>query len=306
MHKPVMLNELAELMGIRAGGTYVDGTLGAGGHAEAILERAGPGSRLLGIDRDADAVARAAGRLSKWASRCVLEQGDFADMVAMAERWSLEHVDGVVLDLGLSSDQLDAPDRGFSFQQEGPLDMRMDRRQPLTAADLVNREDERTLADLLFTLGEEHAARRIARLIVEERRRAPISTTTQLANLVTRAKGQRGRLHPATKTFQALRMAVNRELESLAAGLEGALRLVSVGGRVGVITFHSLEDRAVKQAFAKHVGRWESLQAGGRAWRGEAPPVRRVTRKPVTPSREEIRANPRARSAKLRVVERTG
>ena len=228
MHQPVLLEEVIELMGIKPGGRYIDGTVGAGGHAEAIMEIAGFGGRLLGIDRDAAALARTAERLSMWGSGCALEQGDFADMIAMAERHDLKDVDGILLDLGMSSDQVDAPERGFSFLQDGPLDMRMDFTQELTAVKLVNETEERTLADILWRLGEESASRRIAKLICSERQQSPIETTGQLADLVIRAKGgRRGKIHPATKTFQALRMAVNSEQESLEAGLEAALNLVA-------------------------------------------------------------------------------
>ena len=305
MHQPVLLEEVIELMGIKPGGRYIDGTVGAGGHAEAIMEIAGFGGRLLGIDRDAAALARTAERLSMWGSGCALEQGDFADMIAMAERHDLKDVDGILLDLGMSSDQVDSPERGFSFLQDGPLDMRMDFTQELTAAKLVNETEERTLADILWRLGEESASRRIAKLICSERRQSPIETTGQLADLVIRAKGgRRGKIHPATKTFQALRMAVNSEQESLEAGLEAALNLVAPRGRVAIISFHSLEDRVVKHGFARHVGKWESLPAGGRRWVGERPVARWITRKPVTASDKELMENPRARSAKLRVVER--
>lgn len=305
MHRPVLLDEVIELMGIKPGGRYIDGTVGVGGHAGAILEKAGFGGRLFGIDRDAAALARTAERLATWGSGCALEQGDFADMIAMAERHDLKDVDGVLLDLGMSSDQVDSPERGFSFLQDGPLDMRMDFTQDLTAAKLVNETEERALAELLWRLGEEPASRRIAKMICEERARRRIETTGQLAEIVSQAKGgRRGRIHPATKTFQALRMAVNSELESLEKGLEAALTLVAPGGRVAVISFHSLEDRVVKHGFARHVGKWESLAAGGRRWVGDRPVARWITRKPVMASEKELAENPRARSAKLRVVER--
>ena len=249
MHQPVLLEEVIELMGIKPGGRYIDGTVGAGGHAGAILEKAGFGGRLLGIDRDAAALARTAERLSMWGSGCALEQGDFADMIAMAERHDLKDVDGILLDLGMSSDQVDSPERGFSFLQDGPLDMRMDFTQELTAAKLVN-ETERAdscRSPLAARRGVGVAADRETDLR-RERSAEPIETTGQLAEIVSEAKGgRRGRIHPATKTFQALRMAVNSELESLETGLEAALNLVAPGGRVAIISFHSLEDRVVKQ-----------------------------------------------------------
>ena len=306
MHQPVLLNDVIELMNIKPGGAYIDGTIGAGGHSEEILRRTGAEGRLLGIDRDADALAEIC---RKWTGKVpghwVLEHGNFADMVAMAQRNEISAVDGILLDVGFSSDQVDAAARGFSFMREGPLDMRMDRSQSLTAEELVNGSGESELAGMIRKYGEEPAAGRIARAIVRERRVNSLRTTTQLAAVVETAKGgRRGGLHPATQTFQALRIVVNDELGSLARGLEGALSLLAAGGRLAVITFHSLEDRLVKQFFVQHAGRWESLQEGGRRWVGEHPAVKRITRKPHTASPEEIETNPRARSAKLRVIER--
>lgn len=305
MHVPVLLRETIEAMGIRAGGTYIDGTVGNGGHAAAILERAGPRGRLLGIDRDGETLPRAAERLSRAGGWYRLEQGNYADMKTLGLRNGIEQADGILLDLGMSSEQVDDAARGFSFQQDGPLDMRMDRSQGPSAAELVNGLDEAALADLLWQLGEEPMSRRIARRIVEERAREPLRTTGRLADIVARSKGgRRGRIHPATQTFQALRMAVNQELESLDKALAAAPDLLAPGGRLAVISFHRLEDRRVKAAMAAHVGRWESLPAGGRRWVGERPVLRWVTRKPVACSEEERGANPRARSAKLRVAER--
>ncbi|MFH0909031.1 MAG: 16S rRNA (cytosine(1402)-N(4))-methyltransferase RsmH [bacterium] len=305
MHKPVLLREVIDLMQVREGGSYVDGTLGGGGHAEAILQQAGDRGRLFGMDRDEDAIARTRQRLAVFGSRCTLVHGNFSDMIALAQTHGFDPVDGVLLDLGMSSNQVDDAARGFSFLRDGPLDMRMDRSQGETAADVVNGLAAEDLADLLWRLGEESASRRIARMIVEERASGPIRTTAHLADVVSRAKGGRhGRIHPATQTFQALRMAVNREMEAVEQGVEAAVRLVKQNSRVAVITFHSVEDRLVKQIFARHEGMWESLQAGGRAWRGEQPAVRRVNRKPVVATDEEREENPRARSAKLRVVER--
>ena len=312
MHKPVLLREAIDLMQVREGGSYIDGTVGGGGHAEAILQQAGSSGRLLGMDRDEEAIARTRQRLSVFGSRVVLVHGNYSDMISHAHTHGFDQVDGILLDLGMSSDQVDDAARGFSFLRDGPLDMRMDRSRGETAADFVNRLGPEDLADLLWQLGEESASRRIARMIVAERDVSPIRTTAHLADVVARAKGGRhGKAHPATQTFQALRMAVNRELEGVEQGVESAIKLVrapstslGAGGRVAVITFHSVEDRLVKQIFAKHEGKWESLQAGGRAWRGEHPAVRRVTRKPVVAADEELESNPRARSAKLRVVER--
>ena len=305
MHQPVLLDEVLELIGIRGAGDYVDGTLGSGGHTAVLLHRMGSGGRVLGIDRDEAALERVRARMGVSAGRLILAQGDFGDMVSIAQDHGVDRVDGVLLDLGMSSDQVDTPDRGFSFLQEGPLDMRMDRRQSLTAAELVNTASADELMACFRTLGEEPMAGRIVRAIVADRQGRPFQTTGQLAGLVERVKGgRRGRIHPATKVFQALRMAVNHELDSLTRGLDGALRLVREGGRVAVISFHSLEDRIVKHFFSRHAGRWESLAAGGARWVGELPRMRLVTRKPVTASEEELVRNPRARSAKLRVAER--
>jgi len=306
MHRPVLLSETMELLDVREGATYVDCTVGSGGHAEAVLERAGTRGRLLGLDRDSEALARAAERLGRWRSRCVLEHADLGDLARVAREKELADVDGVVMDLGLSSEQLADPSRGFSFQTDGPLDMRFDRTGGETAQAFLQRVTERELVELLRAQGETRWARRIAKAIIRAREEKPIATTAELARIVERAKeGRRGaRLHPATKTFMAVRMAVNRELESIERGVRAALELVKIGGRVAVITFHSTEDRLVKRLLASHVGSWESLASGGRRWRGEEPAVTWINRKPVTPQAEEIEQNPRARSAKLRVVER--
>ncbi|MDI6775109.1 MAG: 16S rRNA (cytosine(1402)-N(4))-methyltransferase RsmH [Verrucomicrobiota bacterium] len=309
-HQPVLLDEALDLLNVKPGGTYIDGTVGSGGHAAAILDRAGPGGFVLGIDRDQDALKRAeqtlAGRFGRGTRNYDLARGNYSEMTRLARERGLNRVDGVLLDLGVSSEQLDGAERGFSFDKDGPLDMRMDRAEPLTAADLARDLSEEELARLIRELGEDRRARAIARAIVKERAQAPIRTTAKLAGLVERAiGGRRGRIHPATRTFQALRMRVNRELECLRHGLDAALATLAPGGRLAVIAFHSLEDRTVKRFMADHAGRWESLPAGGRAWRGSAPAARLVTRKPVTPSAGEIERNPRARSAKLRVAERT-
>lgn len=292
-------------MGLRKGGVYVDGTLGSGGHAGAVLERIGPDGFLLGIDRDAAAVERSKARLAGWGARCRVVQGNYADMGEIAGGLGIKAVDGILLDVGFSSDQIEQAERGFSFMNDGPLDMRMDPSQGMTAADFVNRAGEQMLIDVLREYGEEPSARRIAGAIVEGRKTRPFSTTLQLAQTVEQATGgRRGRIHPATRTFQALRIEVNGELENLRRGLECGVALLKQGGRFGVISFHSLEDRIVKRFFVSHAGRWESLQAGGRKWVGEEPAVGFVNKKPAIASDEENAENPRARSAKLRVVER--
>ena len=293
------------MLDVRPGKTYIDGTVGSAGHASGIVDSVGEGGFLLGIDRDAEAVERAKARLPAGARHCRIVHGNFSDMARHAGEAGLSEVDGVLLDVGVSSDQLAAPARGFSFDRDGPLDMRMDTTRGETAAELVARLSEQELAEVLRTYGEERRARSIARAIVSARRRGPIRSTLELAGIVeSAAGGRRGRLHPATRTFQALRIAVNRELESLEVGLEAGLGLLAEGGRMAVISFHSLEDRIVKHTFREHAGRWESLPAGGRTWQGREPRVRLLSKKPVRPSEAEIARNPRARSAKLRVAER--
>jgi len=286
-HLPVLLEETLELVAVRPGGLWVDGTVGLGGHAAAVLRATAPDGRLLGLDRDGESLARARGRLAEFGERVRLEQADYREI---PERLDGEMASGILLDLGVSSAQLDEAERGFSFQAEGPLDMRMDRSRGQTAADLVNRLREKELADLLYTCGEEPASRRIARAIVFARERRPIATTTELADVVRRAapRGRRPGLHPATRTFQALRIRVNRELDDLGPALERIASCLSPGGRMVVIAFHSLEDRAVKEAF-------RALSARG---------YRVLTRKPVRPGETEVRLNPRARSARLRGVSR--
>jgi 16S rRNA (cytosine1402-N4)-methyltransferase len=286
-HVPVLLAEALELLAVRPGGLFVDGTVGLGGHAAAVLRASGPDGRLLGLDRDGETLERARARLAEFGERVRLEQGDFREIPG---RLGGERADAILLDLGVSSVQLDEAERGFSFQAEGPLDMRMDRSRGVTAADLVNRMREKELADLLHECGEEKASRRIARAIVFARERRPIATTTELADIVRRAAPRRrpGGLHPATRTFQALRIRTNGELEGLGEAIERAASCLRPGGRLAVIAFHSLEDRAAKEAFRSLAGRG----------------FRILTRKPVRPGEAEVRANPRARSARLRAVSR--
>lgn len=300
----MLLAEALDALAVKPGGTYLDATVGGGGHAEAILERVGLLGRLLGIDRDPAALAVAQARLSRFPN-AVLARGAFSSMIELARANGMEAVDGVLLDLGVSSFQLDQAERGFSFQREGPLDMRMDPDGPTTAADLVNRAGEAELADWIRRFGEEPMARRIARQIVAARAKGPIRTTTELAAIVERAKGgHRGRIHPATKTFQALRMVVNDELAELEAGLEAAVRLLKPGGRLAVIAFHSLEDRLVKQRLSRHIPRRVSLAEGGEREEFVPPRLRWVFKGARMPGEEEVARNPRARSARLRAVER--
>ncbi len=304
IHQSVLLDETLERLSVLPDGRYIDGTLGSGGHAEGVLRAAGSGARLLGIDRDQEALVRSEVRLKGWSDQCVLAHGDFRHMAEIARENGFSTVDGILMDVGVSSDQLATAGRGFSFMADGPLDMRMDASQGQTAAQLLAEIDEGSLSRVIRDFGEDHAARRIARAIVRAREEAPIETTAQLAATIERAVGRRGRLHPATRTFQALRIWVNDELGALQDGLEGALGLLGKGGRMAVISFHSLEDRIVKRFFASHVGREISLEAGGSEWRGERPRMSLVNRKPIQASENECIENPRARSAKLRVAMR--
>jgi 16S rRNA (cytosine1402-N4)-methyltransferase len=305
MHVPVLLNETLDLLVTNPAGTYIDGTLGRGGHATEILKRLSPAGRLIGLDRDAEAVEQTKEILKPFGGQAIQIHGNFADMKELCGQIGVTEADGVLLDLGVSSPQLDVAERGFSFAKDGPLDMRMDRTQGRSAADLVNEDDEETLANLIYRLGEERDSRRIARAIVLERQSGRIERTIKLAEIVERAKGgRRGPTHPATQTFQALRMAVNAELESLDAGLEAGLSMLCAGGRIAVITFHSLEDRPVKEFFKRHMVKRESLQQGGEKLVYDEPSVRLLTKKPLTASKQELKDNPRSRSAKLRAAER--
>ena len=302
-HVPVLFHEVMDGLQPRDGGRYIDGTLGAGGHAAGILQRSAPGGRLLGFDRDPEAVAFSASRLASFGQRAVLVAASYGDMANIAPERGFNAVDGVLLDLGLSSRQLDDARRGFSFIQEGPLDMRFDARTGPTAADLVNNLSPEELADIFFRYGEEQQSRRIARLIVAHR---PLETTTQLASLIADnlRRGRSGR-HPATKVFQALRIAVNGELREVERGLSSALRLLRPGGRLAIISFHSLEDRLVKQFFREASRDCVCPPQQPVCTCGAQPALRRVTRKAVQPTGAEVAANPRSRSARLRVAERT-
>lgn len=308
MHVPVLLSETLEALDPRPGRSYVDGTLGGGGHAEALLRACGPDGRLLGLDRDEDAIARCRERLAPFGARFEAVHSDFARLGEVARERGFAPADGVLLDLGVSSFQLDEPERGFSFRADGPLDMRMDRSRGRTAAELLDSfgGDWRALAQILRDFGEEPAAARIARAILDEHAKSRIDSTARLAAVVEKAAGGRrgAPRHPATRTFQALRIAVNGELEQVEAALEAALGILAEDGRLAVITFHSLEDRIVKRAFAAHEGRDVALQQGGSRWEGRLPAVRRLSRRPAVPSPAECAANPRARSAKLRAVRR--
>lgn len=297
-HVSVMLQEAVDALSVKEGGVYVDGTLGRAGHAKEILRR---GGKVLGIDRDDDAL-RAVEAMELDGLKPV--KGNHGDIAEIVKREGWGKVDGILLDLGVSSPQLDEGERGFSFRADGPLDMRMDRTGGLTAADIVRERSEEDLTNIFRTLGEEPDARRIAKAIVCARKSQPISTTLQLAALVERAVGRRGAHHPATRVFQALRMAVNDELGELSRSLSGGLGSLKTGGRFVVITFESLTDRAVKRFFSAHAGRMVSLQQGGERWEGDLPRIRLLARRPAVASRTETAANPRSRSAKMRVAER--
>ena len=295
-HIPVLLKEVMDALAVRPGGRYVDGTLGRAGHAKEIIAR---GGMVLGIDRDEQAI-REIGEVAGLSA----VRGRHGDLKEIANEKGWNEVDGILLDLGVSSPQLDEAGRGFSFLREGPLDMRMDRSSGLSAADIVNCESAERLEEIFREWGEEPQARRIAKAIVKAREKRKFETTVEFADFVERVAGRRGAHHPATRVFQALRMEVNDEMGELERALEGGLEILKSGGRFAVITFESLTDRIVKRFFAKHVGRMVSLQQGGERWEGEEPRMRAVTGKVVVASEEESDLNPRSRSAKLRAAEK--
>ena len=304
-HASVLIQESMGLLKPRPGERYFDGTLGGGGHAEEILLRSSPTGRVLGLDLDEDAVRAAGHRLSRFGDRLILRRANFAQAKDVLADINWGHVDGVLLDLGVSSHQFDAAERGFSFQASAPLDMRMDRRQPLTALEIVNSFPESQIAKIISDYGEEPRARRIAAAIATERKNRAIETTIDLAALIVQVKGKRNRAHhPATQTFQALRIAVNRELETLKTFLECGYELLQPGGRMVIISFHSLEDRLVKTAFRKWSEKCICPPRILHCECGWSQKARRLTRKPIIASAEEVRANPRARAAKLRAVVR--
>lgn len=304
-HEPVMREEVLSWLTGSKTGIYVDGTIGGGGHALAILENTQ--ARLIGIDRDAEAILAARQRLEPFQSRVTLVKGNFADLASVLGGLGIEKVDGVILDLGVSSHQLDEAHRGFSFGRPAPLDMRMDRNEKLRAYDIVNGFKPSELEKVIRLYGEERMAARIAGAICRKRQVSPIETTTELAQLVAQVMPQsmkHQKIHPATRTFQAIRIAVNRELEVIAPGIEAAARALSVGGRLGVISFHSLEDRIVKHTFLDLAADCVCPKDIPRCVCHRQAVVKVLTRKALIPSREEVRKNPRARSAKLRVAER--
>lgn len=301
MHLPVLLQEMVTALQPRPGGCYLDGTVGAGGHAEAILQASAPDGRLWGLDQDPAALALAEERLAPFGDRVVVVSANFDRLSWLARQYQWPLMDGILLDLGVSSMQFDQPERGFSFQAEAPLDMRMNPTTGQTAAEMVNTLPETELADLIYQYGEERQSRRIARAIVHAR---PINTTTELAQVITQAKRRsRSKIHPATQTFQALRIAVNDELGALTRVLPQAVAQLKPGGRVAVISFHSLEDRIVKWFFKQEATDClcpvEQLICSC----DHQATINIITKKPITSSPQQIAANPRSRSAKLRVAE---
>lgn len=291
-HIPVMLDEVLGYLNLEQGKTIVDATVGTGGHSLKILERISPQGRLIGIDRDQESLNIAKNRLSDYSTFYQFVYSIYSDIDKVMNNLNIQKVDGMLFDLGISSIQLDDPDRGFTFQNEGPLDMRMDRNSYISAYDLVNNLDEKELSELIWNFGQERFHNRIARFLVRERQKYPISTTTQLSNIVLRAMPYgRGyqRIHPATRTFQAMRIAVNSELELLEATISKAVDFLNKGARICIISFHSLEDRIVKLSFRE-------LASKGI--------IKLITPKPLVPSNTEMKNNPSSRSAKLRVAER--
>jgi 16S rRNA (cytosine1402-N4)-methyltransferase len=287
VHLPVLFREVLELINPGPGGTYVDATIGLGGHAEEILKFMGPEGRLIGLDRDEEALKITEKKLSD--SRLILKKGSFSDMEGLLFQENISEVDGILFDLGVSMLQLKNLERGFSFISDKPLNMRMDKRQEISAWDVVNKYSEKELERILREFGEEYLSRKIAKAIVRCRDKKPITTCSDLSKIVEDVYGRRGKFHPATKTFQALRIEVNKELEQLRAGLDASLKLLKQNGRLCVISYHSLEDRIVKKFLI------DNAKKGF---------VKIITKKPKTPCPEELSLNPSSRSAKLRAAER--
>ncbi len=294
LHVPVMLGEVLDSLKLEPGKIIVDATLGTGGHAAEILKKITPNGRLIGIDRDENSLAVCRKRLEEFRDHVEFVHANFADIDQVLAGLKIDKIDGIIFDLGISSFQLQDAQRGFSFQQEGPLDMRLDKTSYISAYDLVNNLNENEISQILWNFGQERWHNRIAHLLVQERRNEPIATTKQLANLVMRAIPHRYRrsyyrIHPATRTFQAVRIAVNRELEILESAVKKSVDILNPQGRISVISFHSLEDRVIKHTF-------RALKAEGL--------IDIITAKPLTPAPAEVEANPSSRSSKFRVAER--
>ncbi|ETX01498.1 MAG: 16S rRNA methyltransferase [Candidatus Entotheonella factor] len=312
-HRPVMVEDLLEwllpVLDVKTPAVLLDGTLGGGGHTQAFLQACGGALRVIGLDRDPACVAAAQRWGQAWGSRLVAIQGDFGDMATHLARLNISQVDAILLDLGVSSYQLDTPERGFSFMHDGLLDMRMDPTQPVTAYQVVNESAATDLQTILRQFGEERWARRIAQAIVAERQQQPIARTRTLADLVARSIPRAAwptHIHPATRTFQALRIAVNRELEALRDALPQAVAALRPGGRLGVLTFHSLEDRIVKRFFQQEAKGCICPPKLPQCVCGRQPTLKVLTRKPVSPGATEVQDNPRSRSAHLRVSAKLG
>jgi 16S rRNA (cytosine1402-N4)-methyltransferase len=303
-HTPVLLRETLSLLLTRKNGIYVDGTVGGGGHAEAILEHLGTSGRLIGLDADKDAVEAASERLARFGGRVILKEGNFRGLPTICGALKISAVSGILLDLGVSSFQIDQPARGFSFRNDGLLDMRMDRSQPLDAGRIINEFDEQTLAEVLWKFGEEKLSRRIARVVVKRRSMQPIRTTGELVEAVRKAVGERFITKTLARVFQALRIVVNNELDNLQSGLRDAIELLEPGGRCVVLSYHSLEDRIVKETFKAAAATSEPSGHPLLPDRPLVPTLKILTRKPIKPNEAEVGDNPRARSAKLRAAEK--
>ncbi|HTP12863.1 MAG TPA: 16S rRNA (cytosine(1402)-N(4))-methyltransferase RsmH [Bacteroidota bacterium] len=303
-HTPVLAEEAVSFLVNAREGVFVDGTLGGGGHAESILRKSEPHGRLIGIDADDDALRVASQRLAAFGERLILRRGNFRDIKEIVAECGVRNVAGVLLDLGVSSHQLDEPSRGFSFSSDAPLDMRMSLASSLTAREVVNSYEEGRLAGILKDLGEEHNARKIARAIVQARTRKPLDTGKDLTRVLERTVGDRFLTKTLARVFQAIRIEVNGELDSLKRGLSGALDILTPGGRLVVISYHSLEDRIVKETFRAASATTDTTLSKFLPPTVLKPSVLHLTKKFVGPSESEIRSNPRARSAKLRAVEK--
>ena len=306
-HKSVLLKETIEGLNIKPDGIYVDGTLGGGGHSYEIARRLDKGGKLIGIDRDEDALRAASERLSEFSDRVKLIRGNYEDMVSILHDQGIFGADGILLDLGVSSYQFDEAERGFSYKKEAPLDMRMDRREKRTAADIINGYTESELYRIIRDYGEDRFAKNIAKHIVNERQKKPIETTTELAEIIKHAipaRVREGGGHPAKKTFQAIRIELNRELDILSGSIEGLIDILNPGGRIAIITFHSLEDKIVKSAFKKAENPCTCPPDFPVCVCGKKPKGRVLTRKPIVSGDEELSENNRAHSAKLRIFEK--
>ena len=306
VHRSVLLDECIEALAIRPEGIYVDGTAGGGGHSFAIASKLQSG-KLIAIDQDEAAIAAASAKLAPLGERALVVRSNFSKLGEVLDNLKISQIDGLLLDLGVSSYQLDEAERGFAYQNDAPLDMRMDRRRTLTAREVVNSYSEEALKKILFTYGEERFSARIAAKIVKEREKKPIETTGELAELIKSAipaAAREGGHHPAKRSFQAIRIEVNGELDVILPAIESAVSHMKVGGRLAIITFHSLEDRIVKQAFASLAGGCTCPKTLPVCVCGKKPKVKLISRKPILPSAAELEENPRSRSAKLRVAER--